>query len=531
MARLLIYLIIASLLLSCSESERHYKDGIRWLEKENNWETAAKYFNRAIQEDSQFWNAHAMLIEALSRSDDNAKFLIQLRKTLSQFPDSARAAVLAEPGMKLLGYNEYNKIAARIELNNLGSKLAVKPKDFKVLARCIMAGCRAEDNIAVVDYFRRALSLVGYESIHDTLLQEMRFFIGSPRIDWLRLDWEIEKHPQNINLRKEQLQVGLILGDSVSVSDKITYISEHFSTEIDDEFIRLYGNLINSQVLSSTKIHTGWDASFSPNLREIIFLKDIGNDNYGDIYVYRRPVGGGSNNPVLKAAQQNLESISWPTYSPDGKWIYFYGSSEKDWTPGKFGEFFLYRVRLKYGSRPEKLTDRNYICTPLLFTDDGKMLLVKRDVTSVRSSVDIVKLDQESRKEEILSRIREPINGAVFTPSGDSLLFITDRGIFRRSIEGGKISVDLTWLGMKHPQLSRDGKILKVVNVSDHTLMVDRVIGSIQFLGSLASSRVAFGEKGKLMITQAKGDKQGIVLLDYSNPQISQSEFKIGLQK
>ena len=258
----------------------------------------------------------------------------------------------------------------------------------------------------------------------------------------------------------------------------------------------------------------------------MLLIKDIGNEDYSDIYIYRRSTTGGENYPVLKASQSNMQSLAWPTYSPDGKWVYFYGSKEKDWTPGKYGEFYLYRVGLKYGTRPKKITDRTYICTPLHFTPEDKILLVKRDASSVRPKYDIVLRDPDSKKIDIVSQINEPISGAVFTPTGDSLLFITDRGVFRRSIEGGKISVDLTWLDMKFPQLSENGKLLKIVNGAGHTLLVNRESGITQYLGSFASSTLSFGNEGKVLVTNGSGAQFNIMELEYLDPQISSKEFK-----
>ena len=169
------------------------------------------------------------------------------------------------------------------------------------------------------------------------------------------------------------------------------------------------------------------------------------------------------------------------------------------------------------------------MCTPMHFTPESKLLLLKRDASSVRAKYDIVRRDPDSKNFDILSQISEPISGAVFTPAGDSLLFITDRGIFRRSVEGGKISVDLTWLGMKFPQLSKDSKLLKVVNEQNQTLLVDRVSGAIQFLGSYGSSTLNFGKEGKLLVTSGGGDKLNVSLVDYLDPQITSKEFRAEL--
>jgi len=491
---------------------------------------AARSFKRSLEANPKNWKAHSKLLEALVLGEKPSLFEKHFRNMILEYPDSARSNAIIEPGMKLIGEDKYNKIAGPFELKHLGNQLARKPKNMTLLARCIMAGCRAKDKVAVEDYYKRAMSLVGYEGIDDSLLIELRFFIGKPRMDLLRLDGEIESNPQDIVLRKKQLQLELIMGDTLKISEILAYLAKEASAKIDDVLLKSYGYLVNTKAFKSTNVVSGWDASLSPDKKTIIFIRDLGNEDYNDLYIYRRAVAGGEIRPVLKASQHNMQAIAWPVFSPDGKWIYFYGSGERDWKPGEQGEFYLYRMNLNYGSRPRKLTDYKYITTPMSFTSDGDLLLVRRDISSVRASADIVRFNPNTRKREAVSRIREFITGAVFTPSGDSLLFITPRGIFSRSIDGGKASADLSWLGMKFPQLSNDGRLLKLVNKKGHVLMLDRQTGLLQFLGRSASSSIAFARNGEMLISRTMDDQVSISRLNFKQPQISLKEFKANLQ-
>src|SRR3972149_3340468 len=99
----------------------------------------------------------------------------------------------------------------------------------------------------------------------------------------------------------------------------------------------------------------------SPDGSSVIYVKEMGKPGVPDPYLYRASSSGGGQTAILKGTQQFLQSLALPRYSPDGRWIYFYGSPDRGWSPGASGRFSLYRVRPSYGARPEKLTDADLL--------------------------------------------------------------------------------------------------------------------------------------------------------------------------
>jgi len=251
----------------------------------------------------------------------------------------------------------------------------------------------------------------------------------------------------------------------------------------------------------------------------------MGSPSEPDQYIYRASAGGGGEVPLMKAAQQFLASLAWPTYSPDGGWVYFFGAPRKGWKPGDVGRFHLFRVRPRYGARPQKLTDADLVATPLYFVSDGTLLLVRRDVGSIRKSGEVVRLAPKTRRLEGVSRIGEPVSGAVFTPAGDSLIFTTDRGVFRRSVQGGNITVDLQWTGLRYPHISPDGRWLLLSNDLGQTLLIDRLDGRPTYLGTTATPFVAFNPKGKLLVTRSIRGRRTVWQLDLSRKVSSVEPF------
>lgn len=522
----IIITILISILLGCSKADQEYRVGIYWLEKENNWQMAAKAFRRSLDDEPNKWKTHAMLIEALSRGEEPNAFQQQLRQTLSIFPDSARSPTLVKPSAAILGGERYDRLASSYELRYIGDLLARKGEDPFLLSRGIMASCRTRDTVAVVDYFSRLLTVNKGTDIPDSVVQEMNFFIGPSQVEWLRYEWRIAQSPNDMDLRIAQLEVGIILGDSSAVRQQLTKIASSTPEgSFKPEFVKQFGLLTGYDPYNSKKIARGWDGAFSPDGGHIVYVKNIGTEKNPDLYLYRTPVKGGQEVPIMKAAQQVLSSVSWPKFSPDGKWIYFYGSRNKGWIPGEIGRFHLYRVSPEYGGKPQKLTDSDLLTVVPFFEKAGTILLVRRDVGSLRSSVEIVRLNPGERTLEVISRIGEPVSGATFTPDGDSLVFVTDRGIFRRSISGGTIHVDLTWIGLQYPQISKGNGNLFFQNRKGHLLYINRDNSKPTFLGSTALPIVGFGSKGKILITRMIDGSRHVVLLDLDHPLKSTNQF------
>lgn len=516
----LIAFILAFLIISgCSKSREDYRTGMYWLEKENNWEMAVRAFKRSLDHDKDNWKIHSKLLETMGMGANPADFEAQLRNMLSYFPDSARAQVVVRAGYDILGQKRYDKIASSFELNYLGALLAKNPGNKTVLARSIMASCRVGDTLAAIDYFSRMLAVTEGKNPDDSLLQELRFFVGPTQLEWLRLDWRINHLPADPTDKLAQLPVGVLLGDSAGVRKRISELARNNPDLVENEDLKKsYGRVAGIDPFTKKVICEGWEASFSRDQKAIVFIKDLGNEKSSDLYLYYKPLSGGKEKPVLKAGQQRMGSLAWPKFSPDGKWIYFYASEDKAWHPGIVGRFHLYRVRPTYGSVPQKLTESAIIAADFSFGEDGSVFFVRADIGSSRSSVEVMKLKPEQQEISPVSRIGEPVSGATFSPDGDSLIFIADRGIFRRSIQGGKIIVDVNWLGMSFPQVSPDGRYLKMINRKGHLLLIHRDTRKPIFLGTAASTWICFGKNGDVLLTEITDGVKKIVQINLDDP-------------
>ncbi len=526
LTKFIFVLLILALAIGCSKSRSDYKAGIYWLEKENNWQMAVKKFQSAVEKDPGKWKIHAKLFEAMGMGAQPEIVEQQLRHTLSEFPDSAWTAAIEIPGTKILGEDRYNRVAGSLVLKHLSSQLAKDRDDLELISKCIMAACRVKDSIAVVDYYKMGLSATEGTGLPDSALQEIRFYLGKSQIDWLNLEWKVERNPQDAATRVAQIDAGILLGDSVSASQKLRILAAKIPESAKDKELAIkYGRLVGYDPFQTKVLTRGWDASISHNGKTLIFIKNMGDEEYPDLYIYKQPFPSGSISPVLKAVQHTLDVIAWPKFSPDDNWIYFYASKDKQWEPGNVGRFHLYRVKPFYNSRPEKLTDSDLVICDPFFKDDGNLFLVRRDIGSTRASVEIVELDPESKNINTISRIGEPVSGAVFSANGDSLIFITDRGIFRRSINGGLITVDLQWIGMKFPQLSPDGKWLKMLNRSDRMLIIDRTNPEPIFIGKKPKPWISFIDDSKILLSEKNGNDIKASMINLKNSSVDPARF------
>ncbi|MFH0766221.1 MAG: hypothetical protein V2A61_07360, partial [Calditrichota bacterium] len=512
-------------LLGCSKADDEFRNGQYWLNKENNWQMAARAYRRALGHAPKKWKYHAALLNALSRGEEPGAYEQQLRVTLSFFPDSTRAMGVYNPSVSILGDERYNRIASSYALNRLGSLIAKKKDDTKLLSMAVMAACRNKDSIAVASYFERLLKALKNNPVPDSVIQEMNFFVGSAHVEWLCLQKRIENDPNDLKSRLTQIDLGIISGDSVIVRKSLTDLSaEALSDEQKTDLARRCGMAVGSNPFKLTPLVKGWDGVFAPDGQSIVYIKEMGDQDRSDLYLYRASAKGGSDAPIMKAAQEFLAAIAWPTFSPDSEWIYFYGSSEKGWGLNKPGRFHLYRIRPQWGSHPQKLTDTNLLPVEPGYESSGTVLLVRRDIGSVRSSIEIIRLRPGTKTLESVSRIGEPVSAAAFTPNGDSLLFVTDRGLFRRAVGGGNITVDLTWTGFPFMQISPDGSSLILTTPQGKQILLDRTTVKPTFLGTSGSTPISIRKDGVLLIT--RGIPRQVCRLELKNAQISWDSFQ-----
>ena len=529
----LILLLIGFLFFITGCGDEDYESGVYWLDKEKNPQQAVRSFRRSLDKNPKKWKSHKMVIQALAMSENNIELQNQLKETAGLFPDSIRSADIHIPASKLLGEDKYNRITAPIAQQHYGHLLSKKGDKTELLEKIIKVSCQMGDTIAATDYFKRLMDAVKDGKVSNTAVQDLGFLIGSAGVEWVRLEWEVSRNSDNMDARMAQLDAGLIVGDSVSTRQRLTeLISRIPDASSDIKLVRKFGNLVGSDPFNMKKLVQGWDGSLSPDGQNIVFLKELGSIGDSDPYIYKAVANGRNQTPIMKGRQQRLMSLALPLYSPDGKWIYFYGSPNKNWLPQQnVGRFHLYRIRLRYGSVPEKLTDTDLLTVTPHFNRDGSILLVRRDVGSTRSSVEVVRLNPNNLNLEAISHISEPVSGATFTPNGDSLVFTTDRGIFRRSVDGGAISVDFAWRGLFFPLISPDGKRLLISNTRNQALLIDRSTGELMFIGTTAAPFGMFGKSGELLVTRNFDGIRWILKLNLDSKISSTEKFSAALSR
>lgn len=422
----------------------------------------------------------------------------------------------APPSLTLLGLERFNRISSSFVLGRIGNLLAKKGTDPELLARGIMAACRGQDTVAAMDYFSRALNLMG-ENLPDSVIQEMNFFIGASSVDWMRLEMRIKKNPADIDARMAQLDAGLIIGDSAQIRRTL---KEMVSLNLDDKIMldltKKYGIIAGADPFATTNlVNNAWDGSYSADGSKIAYVKDLGDSRHPDVYLYQSNSSGGGEVPILKGVQEYIAAIVMPRYSDNGRWIYFYGSNDRSWTIGRTGKFYLYRIEPRFGSHPQKLTDADLLPVEPYFEANGTALLIRRDVGSVRSSVEVVRLSPDKRTLEVVSRIGEPVSAAAFNATGDSVIFLTDRGIFRRSITGGNITVDFALTGFQHMQMIPSSNSLFLINRAGGAVLLDRNDGHLSYLGRVSVFPGGFTKNGRyVLLTRGNKGQRSVVRLD-----------------
>lgn len=502
--RLTFSLVFSGLLIllsGCDDSD--YKSGMYWLTKENNPKMAALKFQKSLEKKPKNWKTHARLIECLSLNEDADGLIKQLRESLSVFPDCTRSEAFMGNSVRVIGQNQYDLLSAGIEQRYLEKLIGKKGDSPELLSRMVITSCLVKDTVGTLGYFRRLLTSLDGEKVPADVVQEMDFLIGPSRVEWETLDWKVKRNPDDTQARLSQLNAGIVFGDSSAIRAGLRdLISRNPSEGQNPDLVKRFGLIADIDPFNTKTITKGYDASFSPDGKSIVFLRNRGEENNPDRYIYTCNIDGSNETPLLKGNQSRTPGIAMPIYSPDGKWIYFYGSPSNNWIPGRAGRFHLYRISPRYGSHPQQLTDTDLLPVVPYFTKTGRIYLVRKDIGSTKSSVEIIELNPSRESIEPVSRVGEPVTGATFSPDGDSLIFATDRGIFRRSVNGGNITVDLAWRGLDYPQMSPDGKYLLLHNQAQQLLIVNRTTGNAIFLGSVANPYATFSKDDRLLATK-----------------------------
>ncbi|MFC2149881.1 hypothetical protein ACFLQV_00100 [Calditrichota bacterium] len=500
--KVLLIALFALCIFGCTDAD--YENGMYWLNRENG-EMAAKAFQRALKNKPKKWKNHVASLEAIKLWENRDAMILQLRETFFLFPDSTKSDPVYRAGTTVLGDAEYKKISAPYAHQKLSKLLSKEGDKPEILSELIITAAYMQDTVAAIDYYKRLLDVVGADDVPKDVQQELNFFVGPARLDWLKYDWIISNNPQDTDIRLARLASIALSGDSTAIVEALKEIIEvKPDMAADPTLIRLYGMACGTIPYSNREITSGSDACYSPDGRKIAFIRERGKQGYPDPYIYVANVDGSDATPVMKGVQHYVEAIAWLRYSPDGKWIYFYGSRDKDWQPGDAAKFSFYRIKPSFNSKAEKLTSEELLVTVPYFESNGNVRLVRSDLGSDRASVEIVSLNPNTGKQVVLSRLGEPVMSAIFSNNGDTLIFTTNRGMFSRHVSGGNINVDIAWKVFQYPVLSPNGRFIAAKTSNGASIRYDRTNGEVVYLGRVASDIVAFGKGENVLVTRSK---------------------------
>lgn len=509
-------LLILTILSGCGGDDADYKSGMYWLKERDNWQSAVQAFERSLAKDPANWKTNLAMVEALSRGDDPVRLEKQVVEVFTRFPDSTRSSALISAAGALLGEDLLTRRGGIIELSNIEKLLAAKGDKPDLLGRAVIASCRAQDGAAVSSYLGRFLDVTKGD-IPDSVRQELHFFIGPAQLELIQQSARLEANPDDAKALLAFTRASILNMDINSARATLKKaVAKNPGILADESVARSFSALWGVEPFEYRNLENGWDGSRSRD-GSLVFIRDLGTPEDRDRYIFRN--SGNGDIHTMKGAQQGLRELALPRFSPDGNWIYFYSSTDKNWRPGNPGRFNLYRVKPSYGSAPIKLTDDDLIFSEPYLNTDGSILLVRKDVGSVRQSAEVFKVYPDQRRSESVIRIAEPVQWAVFTPKADSLLFITSRGLFKRSLSGGAITVEMAGQKLAYPTLSPDGKWLLVQGPQNDQILFDRKDGSMIFLGKTSGQMGWFGENGSLIITRGTDNSTKLIEYDLNHPE------------
>ncbi len=509
--------LLALIFLSaCWSDDADYKSGLYWMNERDNWQSAAQAFERSLARSPNRWKTNLAMADALSRGDDPLRLENHVVQVFNRFPDSTRSSSLITAASTLLGEDQLIRLGGAIELKNLEKLMVSKGDQPALLARAVIAACRAQDQPAVSAYLGRLLDVEKGE-IPDSVRAELNFFIGPAQLDLIQQTARLAANPDDPQALLSHARASLLSWDLVKARNSIERLAKNSPDHLQTDAVAGEISCLWDILPFESKIITaGWDGSRSSAGTTLLFLRDLGTAADPDKYIFRN--SGGADLHTMKAAQQGLREIALPRLSPDGSWVYFYSSNDKNWSPGELGRFHLYRVKPTYGADPIKLTDDDLIfCQPYL-EQNGTVLLVRRDVGSVRQSAEVIRIDPGRKRTEAVIRIAEPVQWAAFTANADSLLFITGRGVFKRSLAGGAVTIEMAGQGFSYPLLSPDGRWFLVQGPGGEQVLFDRSTGGMIYLGIAASPMGWFGKRGELLVTRKDGKSSRIVEIDLTRP-------------
>jgi hypothetical protein len=504
-------LVISQAFWGCSVEDADYKSGMYWLNERGNWQAAVTAFKRSLVVHPDRWKTHLALIEAMSQGDDADALERSLIETLSKFPDSSRSVSLSNAAITLMGEDRYTLLAGRLELTALMEKINRKGDKPELLSRAIIAACRARNQAEANALLVRLLNATNGE-LSDSVRHELNFFIGAAQLSKVELSTKLALRGTDPAIHLELANTALLSWDMTATKNELTWLAKNSPGSLEDPSIaQRFAALYGIQPYTTQRLTAGWDGSRSGS-GSTVFIRERGTKADPDPYFYLS-----GDVAVLKAQQQNLRALSSPKFSRDGQWIYFYASKERNWSIGEIGKFNLYRMKPVYGSVPVKLTDDDLLPIEPYLLPGGSALFVRRDRGSVRQSVEVMKVDPEGRNTTSVVRIGEPVQWGAFTPGGDTLVFITHRGVFKRALTGGAATLELAVQGLKMPSISADGRLMLAHGANNDQVLFERGTDRYVYLGKTPFPGATFESNGSVTVTRGTRSDPEVISIDLNS--------------
>lgn len=488
--------------------DQDLKLGKYWLEQ-GNWQRAAEYFRKSLDTNPHNWQTHLLLLEALALSGEKGLIESQLRYTLELFPDSARSSRLSEIVSSAIGETSFISISGEYLKRSVAQRIKGEKAKPEELARGVIAACRSRDSSLVAEYITRLLHRLGDKPLPDSVRFETKLYLGEDWVEWIASNYRFNKFPEDLEALRKALFWTMVVSPPQDLKDNLKpFVSAPIFSRLSAEELISLGYMVGVSPFPERELGEGWDGVYTPGGEAVVYIIYRGREE-PDPYFYRLDLSSGSRSPLMKAYQQALYDIAAPTFSPNGDYIYFFASPERGWKPGGKGLVYLYAFNPQWGAEVRRISDPDILMIPPYPTTKGTLLAVRRDLGSVRASVEVVEIDPKSKKKEVVVRIAEPVITGCFTPKGDSLLFITDRGLMRRSLAGGSVVVDLEWKGLNLCYLTSDGEWILLGREPRRLYIMNRRDGRLFYFGEWVTPYFS-SQKGKLLVTRERNGRRSL---------------------
>jgi Tol biopolymer transport system component len=218
----------------------------------------------------------------------------------------------------------------------------------------------------------------------------------------------------------------------VYISDRSLYNDLYLASALDGRIERRLIKGDRAEQFESLRFISA-SIDFAPDGGSIAFAAKAGKNDA--IYIQRL-----SDRKILHRIRFNLDGVTNPSFSPDGKRLVFVGLTG--------GRSDLFQCGID-GSDLERLTDDRYLAQSPRYSPDGRSILFVTDQDSTTDFANLIFaeprpaiLDLETREVHPLSGMEGVNTAPQYFPDGRHVLYVSDRtgipNIFIRDLETGR---------------------------------------------------------------------------------------------